>query len=349
MILVRTKHTPSIAVDAGQSPMGGQPPTALKGIRSRYARLGNSLAGLARSMTSALSRSSHPALVLEIERRIVRFSDPVTFEFSLKPRTEFPLERAAPLADWPAEDLERMAARIRTVEQRFAEAIAASVERPDIIGALLRSLNLKLFTKDHGWREIIAALNRCGSEFDVYKKIALVKYTQYLRARQKILRELYFERRSAASTGSSNQESDRNTVVDDYLASHDTDLFESSLEAERREDDGFKALPRGETVCLKFTESTEMMLRLSTHSFKLVAGRNFYLKDEHGSTFPIRRGKNLVGRHPDCDVVIQPFYSGVSRKHLIIEQVSSTVALVTDLSSHGTYVCKQSFRTANSS
>jgi hypothetical protein len=349
MILVRTKHALSIAVDAGHSPMGGQPPAAAKGIRSRYARLGNSLAGLARSMTSALSRTSHPALVLEIERRIVRFSDPVTFEFSLKPRTDFPLERAAPLADWPAEDLERMAARIRTVEQRFAEAIAASVERPDIIGALLRSLKLTLFSKDHGWREIIAALNRCGSEFDVYKKIALVKYTQYLRARQKILRDLYFQRRAAEAANSANQGPIRTTAAEDLRAFQDTDLFESSEEAEQREEDGFEALPRGETVCLKFTESTEMMLRLSTHSFKLVAGKNFYLKDELGSTFPIRHGKNLVGRHPDCDVVIQPFYSGVSRKHLIIEQVSSTVALVTDLSSHGTYLRKQSFRTANSS
>ncbi|HSS66196.1 MAG TPA: FHA domain-containing protein, partial [Gammaproteobacteria bacterium] len=129
---------------------------------------------------------------------------------------------------------------------------------------------------------------------------------------------------------------------------HDTDLFEPSAEAKQPEDDGLDALPRGETVCLRFTQCTEMPIRLSTHSFKLVAGTNFYLKDEHGSTFPIRRGKNVVGRHPDCDVVIQPFYSGVSRKHLIIEQVSNTVALVTDLSSHGTYVSKQSFRTANS-
>ncbi len=343
MILIRTKHAPSIAVDAGQSPMGGRPPVALKGIRSRYARLGNSLAGLARSMSTALSRASHPALVLEIERRIVRFSDPVTFEFSLKPRTEFPLERAARLGEWPAEDLERMAAKIRTVEQRFAEAIAASVERPEIIGALLRSLNLKLFSKDHGWREIITALNRCGSEFDVYKKIALVKYTQYLRARQKILRDLYFERRSAASTDSINRESNGDTDVDNFRGPHDTDLFEATAKAEHRENDGFEALPRGETICLKFDERTEIAIRLSTHSFKLVAGTNFYLKDEHGSTFPIRRGKNLVGRHPDCDVVIQPFYSGVSRKHLIIEQVSNTVALVTDLSSHGTYVSKKGF------
>jgi hypothetical protein len=37
-------------------------------------------------------------------------------------------------------------------------------------------------------------------------------------------------------------------------------------------------------------------------------------------------------------VVLDPVYRGVSRKHLIIEPVSETVALVTDISSHGTYV-----------
>jgi hypothetical protein len=326
--------------------MGGQPPVAFKGIRSRYIRLGNSLAGLARSMTTVLSRGGQPPLVLEIDRRIVKFSDPVTFEFSLKPRTEFPLQCAARLGGWPAEDLERMAAKIRTVEQRFAEAIATSIERPEIIGSLLRGLNLTLFSKDHGWREIISALNRCGSEFDVYKKIALVKYTQYLRTRQKILRDLYFERRDADSVDSSTKESALSKHVDNLQAPLETDLFESSLTVERREDDGFEALPRGETVCLQFEGSTEMVIRLSTHSFKLIAGANFHLEDEHGSSFPIRHGKNLVGRHPDCDVVIQPFYSGVSRKHLLIEQVSETAALLTDLSSHGTYVSKNSFRTA---
>ena len=343
MILNRNQSVPSVAVEAGQSPMGGQPPQAVKGIRSRYARLGNSIAGLARSFSAAFSRSSHPALVLEINRRIVRFSDPVTFEFSLKPRTEFPLERAARLGEWPAEDLERMAAKIRTVEQRFAEAIAASVERPEIIGALLRSLNLKLFSKDHGWREIIAALNRCGSEYDVYKKIALVKYTQYLRTRQSTLRDLYFERRSPSSPDTSAPQPGANANGDGFPGTRDTNLFEPPLPAQGHEIDGFDALPRGETVCVRFDDYSEISVRLATHRFKLIAGKIFQLQDEHGTSFPIRRGKNLVGRLPECDVVIQPFYRGVSRKHLIIEPVSETVALLTDLSSHGTYVSKQSF------
>lgn len=340
MILIRNKYAPGVAVDAGRSPMGGHPPVALKGIRSHYAWLGNSLAGLARSLSGALSRSAPPALVLEINRRVVRFSDPVTFEFSLKPRTEFPAERVASLIEWPAEDLERMAAKIRTVEQRFAETIAASVERPQIIGALLRSLSLKLFSKDHGWREIIAELNRCDSEYDVYKKIALVKYTQYLRSRQKILRELYFERRESGPVESSKPPVTREVVRDRVRDPHETDLFESSLHREKSDTGDFDPLPRGETVRLRFSERTEIPIRLSSHAFTLVAGKDFYLADEHGSSFPIRQGKNLVGRHSDCDVVIQPFYCGVSRKHLIIERVSDSVAMLTDLSSHGTYVSK---------
>ena len=343
MILIRRKFAPSAALEAQQSALGGRSPGDVKGIRSRYSRIGSSLAGLARSVSVAFSRTSHPALVLEINRRIVRFTDPVTFEFSLKGRTEFPAERAARLSEWPAEELERMAAKIRTVEQRFGEAIAASVERPEIVGALLRSLNLKLFSKDHGWREIVAALNRCGSEFDVYKKVALVKYTQYLRARQKVLRDLYFERRSGSTTPSEEPQANGASNDDSFPGSRDTNLFEDSMQQAAAESDEFDALPRGETVCLRFNGSKELPIRLSSHTFTLVAGKHFCLKDEHGSIFPIRRGKNLVGRQPDCDVVIQPFYRGISRKHLIIEPVSDTVAMVTDLSSHGTYVSKNSF------
>ncbi|MDX1514322.1 MAG: FHA domain-containing protein, partial [Gammaproteobacteria bacterium] len=87
----------------------------------------------------------------------------------------------------------------------------------------------------------------------------------------------------------------------------------------------------------------EITLRLSAHSFKLVAGKHFYLVDEQGASYLVRPGKNLIGRQAGCDVVIDPVHRGVSRKHLIIEPVSETVALITDISSHGTYLPEKFF------
>lgn len=346
MILIRGKHAPSVAVDVGQSPMGSAP---LSGIQARYQRLGHQLAGLARNVGHALSLPTRPALVLEMDNRVVRFNDPETFEFSLIPRTEFPVARIARLVHWPAEDLERMAAKIRRVEQRFAEVIAASVERPQIVGALLRRLSPKLFSQDHGWRELVAALNRCGSDFDVYKKIALVKYTQYLRSRQEVLRSFYFERTGSAPASPDVADGNADTDERRLMELRDTGLFEPGPAGGTLTREEFSALPRGETVCLRFNGSPEMPIRFSSHCFKLKSGKSFQLIDEYGTSYLIRSGKNLIGRHTDCDVVVEPFYRGVSRRHLIVEPVSETVALVTDLSSHGTYVPSANFRTANSS
>lgn len=350
MVLIRRTSSPFIAVDMGQSPMGTAAARApLKDVRSPYQRFSDQLAGLARNVGTALSLPARPALVLELNNRIVRFSDPETFEFSLTPRTEFPVARISRLINWPAEDLERMAAKIRRVEQRFAEVIAASVERPQIVGALLRRLSPKLFSQDHGWRDLVAALNRCGSDYDVYKKIALVKYTQYLRSRQDVLRSFYFERTGTAPSAPESPNPNIDTDERRVMESRDTGLFEPDALSEAPARDEYSALPRGETVCLRFNDSTEMPIRLSSHCFKLKAGKRFQLIDEYGTSYPIRPGKNVVGRHTDCDVVVEPFYRGVSRRHVIVEPVSETVALVTDLSSHGTYVPGNNFRTANSS
>ena len=331
------------AVDVGQSPMGT---ATLDGgfgrLRVGYRRLASGLRACGAKFTHAARRPQQPPLLLELDHKVVRFDDPETFEFSLVPRTQFPATRVARLIDWPAEELERVATKIRQVEKRFAEAVAASVERPQIIGALLKKLDLKLFTQDHGWREIIAALNRHDSGYDAYKRIALVKYTQYLRARQQILRSLYLEKRGAIG----NQNSDVAERSDDdtrMASSRDTGIFESTLYGADDPRDVFAALPRGETICLRFTNNPELNVRLSTHNFKLVAGKHFYLIDEHGANYLVRRGKNLVGRQAGCDVVIDPVYRGVSRKHLIIEPVSETVALITDISSHGTYVPEKFF------
>ena len=92
-----------------------------------------------------------------------------------------------------------------------------------------------------------------------------------------------------------------------------------------------------------FTDSPETTVRLSSHIFTLVSGKHFYLTDEQGGNYLIRPGKNIIGRQAGCDVVIDPVYRGVSRKHLIIEPVSESFALVTDISSHGTYVPSQVF------
>ena len=85
-------------------------------------------------------------------------------------------------------------------------------------------------------------------------------------------------------------------------------------------------------------------LRLAGHRFQLVSGRHLYLVDENGADYRLEDGANLLGRHSDCDVVVDPGYRGVSRKHVIIEVLSPTTALMTDLSAHGTSIPEEALK-----
>ena len=49
-------------------------------------------------------------------------------------------------------------------------------------------------------------------------------------------------------------------------------------------------------------------------------------------------GRNVIGRHSGNEVVIDPAYLAISRKHVIIEPISENAALLTDISSHGTFI-----------
>jgi hypothetical protein len=60
--------------------------------------------------------------------------------------------------------------------------------------------------------------------------------------------------------------------------------------------------------------------------------------DSSGVTHLLRSGRNVIGRHSGNEVVIDPAYLAISRKHVIIEPISENAALLTDISSHGTFI-----------
>ena len=49
-------------------------------------------------------------------------------------------------------------------------------------------------------------------------------------------------------------------------------------------------------------------------------------------------GEGVSGHEVGDEVVIDPSYLAISRKHVIIEPVSENAVLLTDISSHGTFI-----------
>ena len=277
-----------------------------------------------------LARIFKAPLRLEVGERKLTFRSIADFEFSLSSRSEVPASKVAALVKLTVHDLRREATKIREVEKRFVAILSRSLEEPGSIGRHLHELGHKVFSLDHEWRLIIAALNQQSAEFAQYKKMALVKYLQYLGSRQDVLKSIYadkLERGAVDSTEESGQDF-KETVI-----------FELSRQSATREDTNqLERLPKGETVAIRFRDSAGMEIMLSTNRFKLTVGKPLSLVDEDGNNYPVKAGKNYIGRDVKNEVVINAKYRDVSRTHVIIEPYGTDTALITDLSSHGTFV-----------
>jgi len=316
------------------------------------------IGALSRVVLESATRPRARVLTLDLPEYTVSFHGPAEFEFALYSRTEFPVRKLAVLMRRSADDLQVMASNIRQVEKRFAEALARSLHQPGLISDLLRQIELKLFSRDHQWRDIAEALNHLSPAYDVYKRIALVKYIQYLGCRQDMLRNLYLDKlrtehmrvlaeepaapvgqrapvtlasAAVASQCSAGPEHDALSLL-----TPDTAIFQ--LEQIHREDDteGFASLPRGETVNVEVQPGESVELRLSTCRLKLHPGQRFRITDQSGDIHLLTEGKSIVGRHNSADIVVAADDRTISRRHLMIEPVSPTRVKLTDLSSHGT-------------
>ena len=164
--------------------------SALGRVKADLHALVSPMTGLRKGLRLPRLRSAR-ALTLNLPDRTVTFNGLPEFEFALASRTEFPVHKVDQLIDRSPDELEHLATQIRKVEKRFAEVLGQSIQDPDSVTELLHEIEIKLFSQDHGWREIVEALNDQGSAYDDFKRVVLVKYMQYLGARQDVLRSLY--------------------------------------------------------------------------------------------------------------------------------------------------------------
>ena len=275
-------------------------------------------------------------LALELGPRTVTFNTLSDFEFGLASRVEVPATKVSELVKFAPEELQREAASIRKVEKNFVDMLARSLEEAGTIGHMLREMDLKYFSQDHDWRDIIRTLLTQPAEFDEFKKIAVVKYMQYLGSRQDVLKSLY------AAKGDARPSVDELDAGGggDQAALHETLIFDVSQVASPEESSRLERLPKGETVAVRLAPTDEMEIILSRHRFTLVPGPHAYLVDQSGTDYRLRSGRNVIGRLPGSDIAVDAAYRDMSRRHLVVDVRSDSRFELTDLSSHGTFILR---------
>lgn len=102
-------------------------------------------------------------------------------------------------------------------------------------------------------------------------------------------------------------------------------------------------LPKDEPVTVRFKPHQSLRIRLAKHDFVLVSGLRFLLIDDTGADLKLDVPRCVIGRGINCGAIVSNRYPEVSRKHLIVETQDDGSAVLTDISSLGSYLPTDEF------
>ena len=256
------------------------------------------------------------------------------FEFSLAGRTSVPSKKITEMVKCSLDELKNEARSIKEIERRFVSVLSKSIEEPSSIGRALRGMDAQIFSQDHNWRLIVSALRHGDDELNEFRRIAVVKYMQYLSSRQEIIKHLYLEKKR---------------YVRSTISPNSTKADSNFKDAERKRNKDLKSIPdiyhhaemekmtKGEYVTIHMQTGKHILILLSNNQCELVSdisGIKFI--DDSGRSCDLKVGKNMIGRDSKSDIMMNANLRDISRTHLVIEINDTNTLYLTDLSSHGT-------------
>ncbi len=303
---------------------------------------------------SVLNRLFAKALSLEVGGQEVLFRGPGEFEFALNSRTDLPARKLTDLLALGADELKQEAQSIKQVEQRLVDILAKTIEVPGAITDFMRTADPLIFSQDHQWRDIVRALNEKGTDYDELRKIAFVKYMQYLRSRQDVIKQIYKLKKRTAQPAPApvtarvediteslslpnNADADATFEIPSYL--RDTLIFDSViLDSPALGESEFTRLLKGEGTTVSVATGSALQMRLAAHHFVLQMGPPLILIDDQARRWVLGTARNLIGRDAMCNAVLENDWRDISRVHCVIEPLGGSHLRITDLSAHGTFV-----------
>ncbi len=278
------------------------------------------------------STATNQPLILKLNGKQYEFATAQDFTFALAGRAGVPGTKITALVKLSTVALRREAEAIRQIEQLFNNALDGSMTDVTSIGPFLKHLDPQRISQDHDWRELMMALNQVTERaFEEFKKIALVKYVQYLAARREAITAIYTDRQTSRSIDSDVEAGDPQNKM------RETAIFHVD-ESDSHDPEAFSRMPKGETIEVALPDVLEIKILLAKHKCSLKHADKPLFIDDTGQETRLRSGRNIVGRDANSDVVIDAHYRDVSRKHLIIEVEAGGLTKLTDISSHGTSV-----------
>lgn len=261
------------------------------------------------------------------------------FESKLAPRTKVPSARLREYFGWSTDKVRREAEIVAQIVRRFAEAVVETVDESGRADEFLRNLDLKAISRDHDWRTIFSTIRSQETDCAEYQRAVLIKYLQYLSFRKRLLDYILARKQGLLETA---EMPELTLYPGSGNLRHGATVFATAADdANQGAADQFVRLSMGESVDLRLEANEGIDIRLGNRDFRLMGARPPCLVDENGVMYFLRPGRNMIGRHPESDVPIDPNFGHVSRAHLIIEWESETTLRLIDLSSRGTFLRRE--------
>lgn len=133
------------------------------------------------------------------------------FSFAIESRTSVPAERFHNLLARTPQELWAEAESIKSVEKNLVDILEDALCDASACGPAIQGLGLQIFSKDHDWRTLMQARNEQSEHHEGSKRLALIKYIQYLGARQEVLRLIF----KMKSTGARQNDSFQDTGAEE--------------------------------------------------------------------------------------------------------------------------------------
>lgn len=281
-----------------------------------------------------LRRPGREDLSLDLEGRTLSFRGPQEFEAALRPRTQVTADTLRRLGRLPDDDLKLELRDTTAVHKRLLTSLLRTFETGEPVLLIWREMDLGRIVDEQQWQMLIFALGDEEHVADAYRRVAIVKYLEYLNARREALGQVMRDRRRL---NAATLETAKFDVRD--LAAAKGPAAESFTIIQH--DPNYHRLPRGRAVDVVLAPGEVAPLFLAHRRMALKReGERCMLVDETGTEIPLDDGRYVVGRSQECDVVLLDSPADVSRRHLIIDRHGEEVRL-TDTSSHGTYLTKR--------
>ena len=275
-------------------------------------------------------------LEIKIGEQTLKFNSVADFDFCMTGRTSVPSRKIIEMVKFTTDQLKTEARTIKDIEKRFVSILSKSIEDTESINRAMRELDPLIFSQDHSWRQIVSGLNEGGEALNPLRRLALVKYMQYLSSRQEIIKYLYSEKKRLMQ-----EPNDPDAAPSEFK---DTIILDNTLVDETMEEESMsdiERMPKGEAITVTLDPDEEINILLSKHKCRITAKDDIEFTDQSGRTYVLNRGRNVVGRDTASNIVMEPKLRDISRLHLVIENYGNNTLQLTDLSSHGTSIPKR--------